>query len=97
MNEVDKFVANVQSKLPDGPDSFDPMMILAVIEAIMAVIDDCNQNRINRYHRGVQAKRWMWVQLAKSQIRRASNCDDKLANAVTEAFGELPTSTVENL
>lgn len=97
MNEVDKFVSSVQSKLPDGPDSFDPMLILAVIEAVMAVIDDCPQNRLNRYHRGVQKKRWIWLQLAKSQIRRASDCDDTLANAVAEAFGELPASTVENL
>lgn len=97
--EAAEFADRVLGRLADGPDKFDIAMIMMIIDAIMAIIQDCPQPQrvMKAYHRGVKKNRWYWTWRAKSQVRQAGDCDDNVAAAIVEEFGELSASTVADL
>ena len=101
MKEIKEFSSRVMRRLFDGPEKFDIAMLMMIIDAIMAIIQDCPESRSARvmraYHRGVKRNRPYWLWRAKTQVQAAGECNEAVATAIVEEFGELSASTVSEL
>lgn len=102
VKEVGEFADRVAGRLLDaGKDGFDIDMILQIIAAIMAAIQDCpSPTRAARImkacHKGVKKNQWFWTFYAKREVAKAAE-DDEVTAAIVEEFGELSAGTVADL
>ena len=99
---VSGFEERVLARLPsDGPDRFDIVLIMAIVEAIIAMIENCPDSRRARilmaYLDGIKGGSRFWKRMATRRIRLASGCDSVVAAAIADEFGELSSATVADL
>jgi len=91
------FADKVAAKLPPGPLKIDISSIMAIVDAIMAIIGGCDTRTKRAYHEGVAKGRVYWTWRARTLVKRYGECDSDMADAVVSAFGELDSSIVEQL